>query len=439
MKNERLARWLQDHTQMLGNIEDEQDQALHIVLYEGLIDMAAAGDTRMVNSVLESAAAHAVAIGRELTDLLGVPERLRGRTWQRIGEEIDPEPAFSMLSALDMIFVHIIKTTIDAYLEATKLAHAAKSVEISRLYSESEQKVMKYATEVARANRELARLEQAKTDFISIAAHELKTPLTLIQGYVNILSGLLAEEQAKKLTEGIYRGVERMNNIVEDMLDLSAMDMKQLGLVLQKVNLNKSIDLVITQLQPALQERRQTVDIHNLALLPQIEGDIRRLHQVFRQLVSNAIKYTPDGGRITIAGQELEALPDGNGYVQITFSDTGVGIAPEDKEKIFEKFYRAGKSSLHSTGQTKFMGAGPGLGLAIVKGLIDAHGGRISADSPGFDMQNCPGSTFTLVLPIQAQPRPDIHIQWLEPKHQADTEPATSQSNPPSKQKEISL
>jgi signal transduction histidine kinase len=437
MKNRRLAQWLQDHTDMLGNITDQRDQAFHVALYEGLIDMASAGETRMVDSVVESAAAHAVAIGRELTGLLSIPERLRARTWQRIGEEIDPEPAFAMLSALDAIFVHIIKTTIDAYLMATKLAHAAKSTEISRLYSESEQKVMKYATEMARANRELARLEQAKTDFISIAAHELKTPLTLIKGYVNILSDQLTDDQHIRLTEGIRRGTERMNNIVEDMLDLSAMDMKQLGLVLQKVNLQKSIDLVITQSQHALAERQQSVEVVECDSLPAIDADARRLHQVFRQLLGNAIKYTPDGGRITIKGQRLNSAPNGLDWVQVTFSDTGVGIAPEDRERIFEKFFRVGNSKLHSTSEIKFMGAGPGLGLAIVKGLVEAHGGRVTAESPGFDLHNCPGSSFHVVLPVQANPQPGIHIQWIDPQSQKELE--TTPPKPVTEQEEITL
>jgi hypothetical protein len=230
-----------------------------------------------------------------------------------------------------------------------------------------------------------------------------------------------------------------MNNIIEDMLDLSAMDMKQLGLVLQKFSLQKNIELVITQLQPAVAERQQVIETQNLDALPLIEGDARRIHQVIRQLVNNAIKYTPDGGRITITGRTLNPSADKAGQVKIAISDTGVGIAPEDKEKIFEKFYRSGNSSLHSSGQTKFMGAGPGLGLAIVKGLIEAHGGQVSADSPGFDMQNCPGSTFTVILPIKANPSPDVHTQWLEPKARTKTDVADAHSKSTKKEEEISL
>ena len=428
MQNKRLAEWLEEHAKMLSTTEYQEDSTFHVALYECIIDMALHGETRMVDSLIESTAAYAVATERELSDLLGVPELLRERIWQRIGEEVDPEPAYAMFSAVDVIFVHIIKVTIDEYLAAFRQAQAARAAEISRLYTESERKVMAYATEVARANRELARLEQAKTDFISIAAHELKTPLTLIQGYVNILRDMQTDSKLKSLTEGIGRGADRMNNIIEDMLDLSAMDMRQLGLVLEKVNLQRSIELVVTQMESALVERKQIIEITDLDQLPPIEADARRLHQIFRQLIGNAIKYTPDGGHIKISGQTFESRPIRRPWVKLTIEDNGVGIAPEDKEKIFEKFYRAAKSSLHSTGQTKFMGAGPGLGLAIVRGLLHAHGGQITADSPGFDPKNFPGSVFTVTLPVKANPAKDVHIQWFNPDEAA---PAPDVASPP--------
>ncbi|MFN8454130.1 MAG: HAMP domain-containing sensor histidine kinase [Anaerolineae bacterium] len=410
MQNKRLAQWIEEHSELLSRTEQEADQALHAALYEGVIDMALNGETRMVNSLLESAAAHAVAVGRPLTHLLGVPQRLRERLWERIGEEIDPEPAFVMLSAVDVIFVHIVRVTIDAYVEGTRLATAAKATEISRLYAESERKVMEYTAEVARANRELARLEQVKTDFISIAAHELKTPLTLIQGYANILYDLLNEERTLNLADGIRRGAERMNMIIEDMLDLSAIDTNRLSLFIEPVNLNKSIQLIIHQMEPILAQRRHTIQTVDLDKLPPLEADAYRLHQIFAQLINNAIKYTPDGGQITVTGQKVEASRGKPASVRVIVKDTGVGIAPEDREKIFEKFYRAGSSDLHSTGHTKFMGAGPGLGLSIVKGLVEAHQGRIVAESPGFDMQNCPGSSFIVTLPIQAIPRAGLQV-----------------------------
>ena len=415
MKSKRLAQWLQDHTEMLSDIADQQDQAFHLALYEGIIEVALHGETVMIDSILASAAAHAVAVGRKLTNLLGVPQRLRERIWQRIGDEIDPEPAFVMLMAIDAIFVHVMQVTIDAYVEGTNLAYAAKSTEISRLYTGSEKKVMEYAAEVSRANRELARLEQAKTDFIGIAAHELKTPLTLVQGYVNILRDEATAVDMRSTIEGIDRGAARMNAMIENMLDLSEIDLRQLKLVLEEVKLDRAIGLVLTQLDRALLERKQSVEVVELTALPKVQADARRLHQIFKQIVNNAIKYTPDGGHITITGQAVASAQINADCVRIIINDTGVGIAPEDRDRVFEKFYRVGDASLHSTGQTKFMGAGPGLGLAIVKGLIEAHGGYITAESPGFDPKNYPGASFLVTLPLKAKPPSGTNAEWMTP------------------------
>jgi signal transduction histidine kinase len=129
---------------------------------------------------------------------------------------------------------------------------------------------------------------------------------------------------------------------------------------------------------------------------------LQRLCQAFGNIVGNCIKYTPDGGRITINGRHFQEAGAGGTpitYVEITIADTGIGIDAEDRELIFEKFYRVGSPDLHSTGSTKFKGAGPGLGLPITRGVIKAHGGRVWVESSGHDEVNFPGSTFHVVLP----------------------------------------
>jgi signal transduction histidine kinase len=119
-------------------------------------------------------------------------------------------------------------------------------------------------------------------------------------------------------------------------------------------------------------------------------------------LIQNAIKYTPDEGQIRITGRLLgEGMLPQDQTIEIIVADTGIGIAPHDLERVFEKFYRAGDVMLHSTGKTKFRGAGPGLGLTIARGIVEAHGGRIWAESPGYDEETCPGSQFHVVLPVQ--------------------------------------
>ncbi len=400
MKNDTLAGWLQAHINMLGYIDDPHDNSFHQVLYEGVINILQQGETGLLDSLLATVATQAAAKNRGLTSLLTIPVNLRRRIWYRIGEEVDPEPAFAMLNDLDLVFEHIRQVITDSYLEARQFSPIDNPAELTRLQSESEQKVMEYAAEMARANRELARLEKAKTDFISIAAHELKTPLTLIQGYVNMLFDMKITPEIESFVTGIQRGSLRMGQILENMLDLSAIDTNQVKLVLTPVNLQSLFSLIIEQQQQALHQREQTLQTVGLSSLPWLEADQTRLHQTFTHLINNAIKYTPDGGKIKILGETLPATNSRPESVRIKIQDTGVGIAPEERDKIFERFHRTGNAKLHSTSQIKFMGAGPGLGLAIVKGMVEAHRGRVWADSPGFDVQNFPGSAFNVILPV---------------------------------------
>jgi len=148
-------------------------------------------------------------------------------------------------------------------------------------------------------------------------------------------------------------------------------------------------------------ERSQTLTI-DLPALPLLKADPNILHKVFFHLVTNAIKFTPDDGKITVTGK---AIPPGNkealeGGVQITISDTGVGVAPEYRELIFTKFYQPGELGRHSTSKSRFKGGGAGLGLALAKGIVEAHGGRIWVESQGYDETHFPGSHFHVLLPL---------------------------------------
>ena len=119
--------------------------------------------------------------------------------------------------------------------------------------------------------------------------------------------------------------------------------------------------------------------------------------QALRNVINNAIKYTPDGGTITINGRKLP------GFIEVIISDTGIGISPENQAVIFEKFGQLGRVELHSSGKTKFKGGGPGLGLPIARGILEAHGGSIWVESKGYDEFRCPGSTFHILLPARTE------------------------------------
>jgi len=183
------------------------------------------------------------------------------------------------------------------------------------------------------------------------------------------------------------------------------------------VRILQPVRAVCEELKPALMSRRMALEIKNLGNLPSLEADQESLRKIFHHLIVNAIKYTPDGGKITIVGARVEAgakaptasaSPREEG-VEVIVADSGIGIAPENLELIFLKFYQTGEVDLHSTDKTKFKGGGPGLGLTIVRGLVEAHGGEVWAESMGYDEQRCPGSRFHVYLPLRQKPRrPDV-------------------------------
>lgn len=274
---------------------------------------------------------------------------------------------------------------------------------------ESDTRVAFVTNELAEAQMKLERLERSKSNFIGIAAHELKTPLTLIDGYVAMLRDLLAEhnDQIEILFQGIGTGIHRLRTIVEDMIDVSLIDNNMLSLNFQPLWLGQLFTLLQNEFAPIVAGRRQTLEVRPFpGSETMLFGDPERLYQAFRNVVNNAIKYTPDGGRITIDGRLLP------GFVETTITDTGIGIAPEDQETIFEKFGQLGKLSLHSSSKTKFKGGGPGLGLPIARGIIEAHGGTIWVESEGHDEVRCPGSTFHILLPIRTE-LPDSRLARL--------------------------
>lgn len=269
---------------------------------------------------------------------------------------------------------------------------------------ETRQRVDHVSQQLETARISLERLDRSKSDFIAIAAHELKTPLTLIEGYTAMLRDSLGvnDLQGKVLLNGIDNGAHRLREIVDDMIDVSLIDNNLLSLNFQPMWLNRLLDIVQHEFHSTFEERRISLKVADFPGSNEMNfADSERLYQAFRNLIINAIKYTPDGGWIEVNGRKLP------GFVEVTIQDSGIGIAPEDHLRIFEKFGRIGSVSLHSSGKTKFKGGGPGLGLPITKGIIEAHGGAIWVESEGYDDERYPGSTFHVLLPIRSEPPDD--------------------------------
>jgi signal transduction histidine kinase len=278
--------------------------------------------------------------------------------------------------------------------------------------------------EVGTLTEKLEGLDQNKTDFLSIASHELRTPLTHIHGYSRMLLELTEEElkdpnHVKTLIEGVVQGSERMKGVVDLMFDVTEADVGEMSLFKGPVNLEEVIDLATRPFLPALDERRLAFGQTGIKKLPVVEADGTRLVQAFENLIGNAVKFTPDGGTIKVEGRTF-TLEDEEPAVEIVVSDSGIGIDPEHYQEIFEKFFRVDDSKHHSTGKTKFKGAGPGLGLSLVKGIAEAHNGRVWVESEKHDEENCPGSKFFFVIPIQSPKAEEVSAQrqsQIETRH----------------------
>jgi signal transduction histidine kinase len=261
--------------------------------------------------------------------------------------------------------------------------------------------------DLTESNRRLEKLDRAKTDFIEIASHELRTPLTQVRGYSDILADMVQQggfvaAHMNQISQGITRASVRLEQIISAMLDVSRIDAQALDIRTAAISVAAAVKMAVDNYRDAIRDRKMNVQIVDLDNLPPVQGDLQRLCQAFGNLMGNAIKFTPDGGTIVVSGRTLEDNSNGRPerFVEVMFADTGIGIDPADQKLIFEKFYRVGAVELHSTGTTKFKGAGPGLGLPIAKGVIQAHGGKIWVESPGHDESRMPGSTFHVLLPI---------------------------------------
>jgi len=257
--------------------------------------------------------------------------------------------------------------------------------------------------ELNRALERLKRLDQTKTDFIMVAAHELRTPVAALTGYAQMIQGIegaRSDRQLDTLVDGIVTSTDRLHRIFNSILDLSRVMSKEgLDVSYSPISITVIFSGIRNEFERALERRDLTLTLKGIEQLPFYSGDPDLLYKLFFHLVSNAIKYTPNGGEITVTGQKTVSEEIGL-CLEVAVEDTGVGIATDDLDLIFEKFYRSGEVALHSSGETTFKGGGPGLGLAIARGIVVAHGGRIWAESPGYDEEGCPGSRFVVQLPL---------------------------------------
>jgi two-component system phosphate regulon sensor histidine kinase PhoR len=347
---------------------------------EGVMVLASDGTVRLINQAMER------MVGRREAEVLGRPY-LEVIRQPRLNEFITEVLAHGIASSSEMTFGTSPERIFQ--MQASPLTQA----------SERSPGLVLVFHDIT----DLRRLEQTRKDFVANVSHELRTPLTAIKGYVEALQddAKADPDQRDRFLEIIRAHADRVNLILTDLLLLSKIESGQIPLKQEPVALSGLIDRTVGLLRHLVEQKRHTLNVALPENLPPILGDEERLGQVFSNLLDNAIKYTPERGTVTISAKLSKAEVGVGGaplagplptVMEVSVTDTGIGIPPQHLPRIFERFYRVDKARSRELG-------GTGLGLAIVKHLVEGHGGTVTAESPPGG-----GSRFRVRLPIAAAP-----------------------------------
>ena len=389
-----ITRQAQELGQMLRHQQEEatKSQAILASIADGVVVNDVEGKTILVNP----------AAGR----ILDTPiDQLLGRDFRTLfsifgsrGGEEAINALENMLSAPETTRVHkAFKTTLEV--EGRIVRAHLSPVLTARGEFLGVVTILRDVTKEVEADR-------AKSEFVSTVSHELRTPMTSIKGYADLLYagavGPLNEEQRRFL--GIIRdNVERLTALINDLLDISRVESGRIRFEPKLIQISDVIADVIKVMVVSAEAKHQTLTYEVIGRIPEIIGDRDRLNQVVTNLVSNAIRYTPEGGRIEVKVYAVE------GAVRVDVRDNGIGIAPDDLGHIFERFYRADHPLVMET-------TGTGLGLSIVKMFVEMHGGRVWVESKLGE-----GSTFTFILPVPAGERVEAERRRVLPRIMART------------------
>ena len=269
-------------------------------------------------------------------------------------------------------------TQADLRLAIALADRAALAIENSRLYAQER----RLRQELEALNRQVQEANRLKTEFVTVVTHELRAPLTSIAGYVELLlEGHEGEEGQQECLRIIKRNADRQLDLINDLLDIARLEAGKMELQRRPFDLGGVIQEVAGELRPQIEAKGQRLTLDLTAALPAVVGDPERVTQILTNLVSNAHKYTPQGGSMTITTRAAHAR------VRVTVQDTGIGLTPKERRQLFTKFFRAQHPMVREVG-------GTGLGLAITRALVELHGGKLTVTSaPGR------GSTFSFTLP----------------------------------------
>ena len=387
---------------MLNDALDEE------VIQDGVIITNLGGRIEYVNDIFESMTLYK---GRELQGTsiarLFVSEDEFNDRWKLIVDTLITKGSFELD---DAVVRCSNETTISTKISLSVMVRPADKdflivfyvIDNGREISTDEEleRIKKINIQLIQQADSLKQLNTLKSKFLGIASHELKTPLTSIKGYAEIIIDSMADTltpQVLKMVTRIASAADRLHNVINDMLDVSRIEQNRLQLRPSDISLEEIVSEVVDDLFHFFTKRSIQPVLKISKNMPLFWGDRVRIHQVITNLISNAIKYSLDKTTVVIS-----LFIDGDDF-HIAVKDEGLGIADSEKENIFEPFYEISSTANHSTGGSKFMGGGTGLGLSIVKGIVESHGGRIWVESGGPNMPAAlRGSEFHIKLPQES-------------------------------------
>jgi signal transduction histidine kinase len=271
----------------------------------------------------------------------------------------------------------------------------AASLEKHEVQQRLEEDLRRHNEALEEENRRVREVNQLKSEFVSLVSHELRTPLTAISGYLDLLleaQGIESTAKQQELLAIVKRNTERLVKLIDDLLDLSRIESGKVELRATAVDIVALITEVVGLLQSQFEAKGQRLFFDPTQTLPAVAGDAERIRQILINLLSNAHKYTPQGGQIwlTVGSEE--------GWVRINVRDNGIGLSPDEQARLFDKFFRARLPATQGV-------EGTGLGLPITRLLVEMHGGRITVTSaPG------EGSTFSFTLPVADAPQCKLRV-----------------------------